>query len=473
MNITKENVDNLNALLKVTVEKKDYQEKVDQVLSDYRKKANLPGFRKGKVPMGIIKKQYGKAVLGDELNRIVSEGLYKYVDEQEFEILGNPLPKDDIELKGDFDKPDTFEFVYEIGITPEVKVQLSTKNKYEYTKVKVDDKLIDKQVGDLTRRYGKLISGKEVGEKDLVIGKLVELNEKGEIIEGGIMNDSTLSMEFVEDAKTKKELLGKKPGDKIVVDPKKISRGGKDTAAMLGIQENELDTISNQFQLTISEVKIMEPAEMNQALFDKLFGEGQVKSEKELRDRVKADMSKMFEGDSDRILTRRISNDLIKKVDMQLPDEFLKRWIFVSQNSHHDHKHDHDHDHDHDHSGHHHITMEQVEKDYESYSRSLKWQLIQNTIFKENNLLVNQEEALGYTKGILANQYAQYGMPVPDEKEIELTAQQVLSNQKEAQQIYDTLSEDKLIKFIKETVKLNEKEVDYDKFVEIAQDENA
>lgn len=468
MNITKEKVDNLNALLKVTVEKEDYQGKVNKVLADYQKKANIPGFRKGKVPMGMIKKQYGKSVLGDELNRIVSEGLYKYVEEQDFEILGNPLPKDDIEITGDFDNPDSFEFVYEIGISPKVNVQLSEKNKYEYTKVKVDDKLIDKQVGDLTRRYGKLVSGEKISEKDLVLGKLVELDETGAIKMGGIMNDSTLSMEFVEDEKTKKGLIGKKPGDQIVVNPYKISKGGKDTAAMLGIQESELGTISNQFQLTISEIKIMEPAEMNQDLFDKLFGEGQVTTEKELRDRVKKDIAKMFESDSDRLLTRRISNDLIKTVDIQLPDEFLKRWIFVSQNSHHDHDHEHDHDHDH-----HHVTLEEVEKDYKEYSRSLKWQLIQNAIFKENNLKVNQEEALGYTKGILANQYAQYGMPIPDEKQIELSAQQVLANQKEAQQIYDAISENKFIEFIKGAVKLNEKEVDYDKFVEIAQDSEA
>ncbi len=467
MNITKENVDKLNAILTVTVEKSDYQEKVNQVLADYRKKANLPGFRKGKVPMGMIKKQYGKSVLGEELNRIVSEALYKYIEEQDFEILGNPLPKDDVELKGDFENPDTFEFVYEIGITPEINIKLSDKNKFEYTKVKVDKKLVDKQVNDLTRRYGKLISGEKVGEKDLVIGKLVELDEKGEIKEGGVMNDSTISMEFVEDSKTQKELMGKKPGDQVVVDPSKISRGGKDMAAMLGVEESELNGLSNQFQLTINEIKVMEPAEMNQELFDKLFGEGQVKSEKELRDRVKEDMEKMFEGDSDRILTRRISNELIKKTDIELPDEFLKRWIFISQNSHNGHNHDHNH------SDHKHITMEEVEQDYENYARSLRWQLIQNIIFKENNLKIEQAEALNYTKGLLANQYAQYGMPVPDEKEMELSAQQVLSNQKEAQQIYDTLSEDKLIKFIKETVKLNEKEVDYDKFVEIAQDSNA
>lgn len=453
MNITKEKVDDLNALLKVTVEKTDYQENVDKALANYRKKASIPGFRKGKVPMGIVKKQYGRTVLGDELNRIVSEGLFKYVDEQEFEVLGNPLPKNDIEVKGDFDNPDTFEFTYEIGISPNVDVKLSGKNKYEYTKVKVDKKLIDKQLEDLTRRYGKLVSGEKVGEKDMVLGQFVELNEAGEILEGGIMNSSTISMEFINDEKLKKEIIGKKAGDKITVNPFSVSRGGNDTASMLGIEESQLGSISDKFQLTINEVKVMEPAELNQELFDKLFGEGVVTSEKEMRDKVKEDMVQMFEKDSEKILTRRISNDLIKKTDIQLPDEFLKRWILASQKDP--------------------ITMEEVEKDYEDYARSLRWQLIKNSIFKNNDMKVEHEEAMNYTKSLLVNQYAQYGMPAPEDAELTKSAQQVLTNQKEAQQIYDMLAEEKLTKYFMETVKLDEKEVDYDEYVKIAQDSNA
>lgn len=465
MNITRNNVDELNAILTVTIEKSDYQEKVDQTLADYRKKANLPGFRKGKVPMGMIKKQHGRAVLGDELNRIVSESLYKYIEEQDFEILGNPLPKNDVEIKGDFDNPDTFEFEYEIGISPKVEVKLSARNKFEYTKVKIDKELIDKQVDDLARRYGKLISSETIGEKDLVICQLVELDDKGEIKEGGIMNNSTISLEFIEDKKTKKELVGKKVGDKVVVNPALVSRGKSDTASMLGVDENELENASEKFQLTVNEIKVMEPAELNQELFDKLFGEGEVKSEKELRDRIQADLVNMFDNDSDRILVRRISNKLVENTDVPLPDEFLKRWIFVSQNS---HNHNHDHNHDHDH-----ITMEQVESEYDEYARSLKWQLIKNNIFKEAELKVEREEAVEYTKGLLLNQYAQYGMPAPEDKELEASAMQVLGDAKEAQQIYDMIAEEKLTKYFKETVKLDEKEVSYDDFVKIAQDKDA
>tara|TARA_B100000508_G_scaffold48272_1_gene37516 strand:- start:64928 stop:66289 length:1362 start_codon:yes stop_codon:yes gene_type:complete len=453
MDVTLEKIDDLNALLKVKVEKKDYQEKVDETLKNYRKQANIPGFRKGKVPMGMIKKQYGQSVLAEELNKQVSEALYKYIDEQEFEVLGNPLPKQDEEVKGDFNNPETFEFTYEIGITPEVDVKLSGRNKYEYTKVKVDDKLVDKQLEDLTRRYGKLVSGEKVGEKDMVLGQFVELDEDGKIKEGGIMNSSTISLEFIEKKTVKKKLIGKKPGDKVTVNPFDVSRGGNDTASMLGIKEEELDNISDKFELTINEVKVMEPAELNQELFDKLFGEGNVKSEKEMRERIVKDLEQMFEKDSDKILTRRVSNDLIEKTKIDLPDEFLKRWIHASQQEP--------------------VTMEAIEKDYPNYQKGLKWQLIQNQIFKDNGIKIEQDEALNYTKGLLINQYAQYGMPAPEEAELNQAAQQVLGNQKESQQIFDMLAEEKMTNFFKETVKLKDKEVDYDEYVKIAEDSNA
>lgn len=452
MKVTKEKIDELNAILKIEVVKEDYQENVDKALKNYRKNANLQGFRKGHVPMGFIKKQYGRTVLGDELNRIVGEGIYNFIEKEKLELLGNPIPKNDAEIKGDFDNPDSFEFLYEIALAPTIDVKLSGKNKYKYTKVKVDKKLVDKQIDDLTRRYGKLISGEAVGEKDMIIGQFVELDDKGEIKEGGVMNNSTISMEFI-DAKAKKELTGKKVGDKVVINPLSVARDAHDASHMLGIKEAEVKDISKKFQFTINEIKVMEPAELNQELFDKLFGEGEVKSEKEMRDKIQTDLVAMFEKDSERILTRRISNDLLAKTDVQLPNEFLKKWIKISQQQP--------------------ITDEEIDADFDNYIRNLKWQLIQNEIFKANDMKIEPEEATDYTKTLLVRQYAQYGMPAPADAELTQSAQQVLSNQKEAQQIYDMLGEEKLTNYFKETVKLEEEEVDYDKFLKIAQDKDA
>jgi len=448
MNIVREDVDALNATLKVVVSPEDYKGKVDDVLQKYRKTANIPGFRSGKIPLGMIQKQYGKSVLSEELNKIVNESLQKFISENKIEILGNPIPSEGGEFKGDFDKPEEFEFNYQIGLVPDFKVGISAKSKFNYYKVKVDKKLIDKQIEDLRRRYGKLVSADIVSEKDMILAQFVELNADESINEDGILHSSTISMEFIEDKKTSKELLGKKIGDKVIVDPAKVSKGGKDTAAMLGIKEEELENISDKFQLTITEIKAMEMADLDAELYEKLFGKDAVKDEKELRARISADMDGMFDNDSDKMLTRSVYEELIEKTKLELPDAFMKRWIKLSNEKE--------------------ISDEQVEAEYEGYAKGLKWQLIQGKIFKDNDIKLEQEEVVVYTKGLLVSNYARYGMPAPEDKELTASAMQVLQNKEEANRIYDMLGEQKLTRYFKETVKLNQKEISYDDFVEMA-----
>lgn len=338
-----------------------------------------------------------------------------------------------------------------------MEVKLSGINKFDYPKVIIDDELIGKQIDDIRRRYGKLSSGEEVGESDMILGQFVELNEDGSIKEGGIMHSSTIALQFTEDEATKKELIGKKVGDKINVNPFKVSKGGKDTAAMLGIKEEELANISSLFQLTINDVKVMELAELNQELFDKVFGEGAVNSEEELKSKIQADLEEMFTRDSDRILARRITNSLIDKTAIELPDAFLKRWILASQKEENNKEP---------------LTAEQIEAEYDGYQRGLKWQLIKDYLIKNNDLAVTQEELIAHTKSLMAGQYAQYGIPTPEDEELTQTARQVLSNREEASRISDTVAEEKLNTYFKNTVKLNEKEVSYDEYIKIAEDAN-
>jgi trigger factor len=448
MNVIRQDVDALNAVLKVQIAPADYQNKVKATLEKHRKTAKIPGFRPGHVPLGLIQKQYGKSVLAEELNKIVNDALYKFIEENKIEILGNPIPKVGKEVTGSFDQPDTFEFEYEIGLTPSIEVPLSSKNKYDYIKVKIDNTLIDKQIDDLRRRYGKLISVGVVSEGDMIMAQFVELNEDDSIKVGGIMHSSTISMEFVEDEKVKKELVGKAKGEKLMVNPSAVSRGEKDTAAMLGISEVELSSISDKFQMTITEIKQMEMSDLSQELYDKLFGPGTITSEKELRERISADLNGMFASDSDRLLTRDIYNDLIDKTKVELPTLFLKRWIKLSNEKE--------------------ISDDQIEMEFEGYAKSLKWQLIQGNIFKINDIKFENQDVIEFTKGLLINNYAQYGIPAPEDKELIASALQVLQNREEATRIYDMLAEQKLTKYFKDTVKLNEKEVSYDAFVELA-----
>ncbi len=448
MNVTRQDVDALNALLKVEIVPGDYQDKVKATLEKYRKTAKIPGFRPGHVPFGIVQKQYGKGVLADELNKIVNDGLYQFIAEQKIDILGNPIPKAGRDVEGNFEKPENFTFEFEIGLSPKFELPLSAKSKFDHVKVKIDDALISKQIEDLTRRYGKLISSDTVGEKDMILAQFVELNAEGEIKEGGILHSSTISMEFVKDAKAKKALEGKAIGDKVVVNPAHVSRGGSDTASMLGIQESALASISDQFQLTINEIKHMEPADLNQELFDRLFGEGAISSEKELKERIATDLRNMFANDSDRLLTRTIYDELLEKTAIHLPDAFLKRWIKLSNEKP--------------------ISDEQLDAEYDGYAKSLKWQLIQTSIFKNNEIKLDNQEVIAFTKGLLVSNYAQYGIPAPEDNELTQSALQVLGNKEEANRIYDMLAEQKLTDYFKSTVKLSEKEISYDDFVELA-----
>ena len=439
MNVVEEKIDDLNAILRISVSPEDYKEQVDKTLRDYGKQVNMPGFRPGKVPASLIRKKYGKAVLAEELNKLISRQLQEFIQSNNLNILGNPLPKDDEEVKGDFDNPADFEFAYEIAVSPEFEVKLSKKDKFDYLKVKIDDEMLDKEVENLAKRYGKLVSAEEAGEKDMVMG---------EFSDGTITNSSTVSLEFVDDEAAKKLLIGKKVGDEVTLDPRSVSRGDSDLAAMLGITQDELDQVGNEFNFKINEIKTMIPHEINQELFDKLFGEGNLSSEEELRSRISEDMGKMFQNDSDRNFSEKVTEYIMDNTKFDLPNDFLKRWILASSEKE--------------------ITAEEIEADYENYTKSLKWQLIQNKIISDNGIKVEPQEAIDYTKGLLTRQFAQYGMPPPEGPELESQAQSVLSNQEEANKIYDNIYGMKMLHFFKEAVDLKEKELDYEKFIEEA-----
>ena len=445
MNVVEEKIDDLNAVLRIQIAPADYSEKVEDIMKKYRKDANMPGFRPGKTPMSLIKKKYGKSILADELNKLINESLTDFIQKNNLEVLGNPLPKVDEEVKGDFSNPGEFEFAYELGLAPTFDLDINAKQKYEYLKVDVSEEMLDKEVENLARRYGKLVPADKVGDKDMVVGEFSEPS-------GEISNNSTISLEFIEDEKVKKSILGKKVGDVLSLDPKTVSRDGKDLAAMLGIDESKINDIPAKFDFKITEIKNMIPAAIDQELFDKLFGPGTIKTEKELKEKIKADLDQMFQNDSDRLFSQKVTEAIVEKTKFDLPESFLKRWIKESAKEE--------------------ISAEEIEADFDNYKKSLRWQLIQNKIIKENDLQVKSEEVIAHTKGLLVNQYAQYGMPAPEDKELEAQAKNVLSNQEEANKIYDSIYGAKILSYIKENVKLTEKSLPYEKFVEEAYAQN-
>lgn len=447
MNITEEKIDSQNALLKIKLEPNDYSAQYNSALKNYRQQMTLPGFRAGKVPMGLVKQRIGKSLLAEELNKVLNENIQKYISEKELQVLGSPIPSESHEEQGNWDDPADFEFVYELGLAPELNVEITKKDKFDFHTIKVDDKMLDEQINNIARRYGKMSEAAKAGANDMLVGDFVELDENDEIVPGGIMNQATISLEFVDEAEQKK-FLGKKTGDDVVVDPHKVSRGHDDLAKMLGVEHHDVHDINTNFKFIIREIKHMEPAELNQEFFDKIFGEGEVKSEKEFREKITADLEKGFMADSDRLFKRDITNKLIADYNPSLPDAFLKKWIRMTNEKP--------------------VTAEEVERDYDQYQKSLQWQLIFNKLVENDAIKIKHEEVMERTKQLMASQYAQYGMPAPEDEELEQTALRVLSNQDESRKVYDMLYDEKLIAYIRENATVKEKPVTYDEFVEMA-----
>jgi len=436
MKITRQEIDAQNGVLKVEIAAADYQNKVKAALDKYRKTAKIPGFRPGHVPAGLIQKQFGKSVLAEELNKITNDALYRFIIDEKLDILGNPLPIEN-GVEGNFDQPENFTFSYEIGYSPSFELPITAKTKVDYATVKIDKDLITKQVEDLRRRYGKLISSEAVSAKDMVMGKFEEL-EGSEVKADGISHSTTISMEFIENKAAIKLLTGKKINESFELDPKDVSKGPEDAAAMLGISPEAYAELNSKFQFTVNDVKRMELSELNEEFFQKLFGD-EVKTEAEMNKRIEADLARMFEEDSDRLFTRKVYDMLLEKTTMNFPEAFLKRWIKTSAEKP--------------------ITDEEIEKEFAAYLLSLKWQLIQTKIFKENNIQLTNEEVLDFTKNLVIGNYAQYGLPAPEEAELLETAQRLLQNKEQANGIYDRLAERKLTDYFKSAVSKGQAEM--------------
>lgn len=451
MDIKQEKIDDLNAVISITVTPEDYSEKVNAVLKNYRAKANLPGFRKGKVPFGVVKKMYIDGVMAEEVNKMLVDNLYKYIETEKLQVLGNPIPGKDEQLRESLKEGETFEFKYDVGLSPKLEIGLSNKFKMDYYKIKVDDELINKYVKDLTRRYGSIMDVKTVGESDMVNASLNELDSKGNKVEGGIHSHASIALEYLENDKAKKALIGKGLDDKLVVDPRDYSKGDADLAAMLHIDKNEVEKVGKKFELVIKKIHQITPCEINQEFFDKLFGPGTVKTEKEFREKLAEDLDKTLESDSDKLLVKHLFEKLKDKNKFDLPADFLKRWLTLSNKD---------------------VAAEEIEKDFDGFIENMKRQLIENQIITETGLKVEFDEALERTKALFAQQMAQYGSEV-NEEDITKAAQNYLAKNEESRQIFEQLMQEKLLTMYKETLNLKTKEVSFDDFVKLATGNNA
>lgn len=444
MNIVRTDIDQNNAVLTVQIEKADYSANVEKTLRDYRKKANIPGFRPGMVPMSLMYKMYGKAIKADEINKVAADALNKYIMDNEINILGEPLPSEDFKPYEDFDQREEFEFPFAIGIAPEFDVEFDKKDKVKYYEITVDDTMIDNQVKSYTSRYGRYTQEETVEERDMVKGEIVEL-ENGEARAEGIkLSDAVLTPAYLKDENQKVMFIGAKKGDVIVFNPAKAFDNDAELASFLKLKKEDVKDITSDFSFTITGITRYNESEINQELFDKVFGEGTVTSEEEFRAKIAANIEQDLKRDADYKFGIDAREMLLKKFEnLTFPDAFLKRWL-LSENKN--------------------MTAETLEADYPKMIEELKWQLISNKIAKKNDVKVENEDIEEYARNIARSQFAQYGMIGLEDSILDNYAKDMLKKEETLKSIYSRVFDNKVIEVVKNNVKLDIKKISIEEF---------
>ncbi|WP_462317081.1 trigger factor [Marinilabilia sp.] len=454
MNIEKEQIDDLNAVVHITIEKDDYEPRVEKVLKDYRKKANMPGFRPGKVPASLVKKMYGKAVLVDEINKLVSENLSQYISENKLDILGEPLPSEKQQTI-DFDQDEQFKFSFDLALSPEVEVKLTKREKLPYYDIQVSDDMLDGQKKNVTSRFGTTEQREEANEKCMLKGDFVQLDQNGDELEDGIKaEDAVMSATIIKDEDEKKKIIGAKVGDEIVFEPKKAFPNDTEISYLLKVSKEQAAEVDGQFKFTVKEINEYVDPELNQELFDKIFGPGKVTNEEEFTAQVKEDLENTLKMESEYKFSIDAKDKLMGKVDMKLPEEFLKRWIKATNQDKEDQQ----------------LTDEQIENEMPRFLEDLKWQIIRNQLIKDNELKIEQQDVIEFAKKSARMQFMQYGLNnVPDEH-LESYATDMLKNEDQQRSMAEGAINDKVMDFVKEAVKVETKEVSREEFNKLFED---
>tara|TARA_B100000212_G_scaffold167144_1_gene125727 strand:- start:7401 stop:8753 length:1353 start_codon:yes stop_codon:yes gene_type:complete len=447
MKITQGKAKNMMTTIKIEVTESDYSEKVTDILKRYRKDAVVPGFRKGKTPMSIIEKQYKTSVVVDEVNKLLQDSLYKHITENKVKVLGSPMPLSDNEI--DWKNNSDFIFEYEVGLAPEFDVKISKKDKLDFYKIEADKKLVDNYCNDIAKRYGKMSNPSKSIAGDLVYCLIQQLDSNGNIDSSGISNEATVSIDTIKEKKYQKMFIGVEPDVKFNLNVKKVFSNKSDLSAMLKISQGELENLSNDlFEFTIIRINRLAPAVFDNELFNKVYPDGKIKNFKEFKNKIKEEAEKSFEVESDRMLKNDVVLYLVDKIKFDLPDEFLMKWLVKSSEKP--------------------LTIDQVKQDYPQYSKSLKWQLIENKILEEHKVKVDNDDLINFTKEIVKKQMQQYGQAISDDKQIADIAENILKNEDERKRISNQLFDEKTLVIYKELFKLNQKSISYDDFVKLA-----
>ena len=450
MKVSFENQDKVNGLMTIIVEESDYKEKVEKSLKDYRKQANIPGFRKGMAPMGLIKKQYGEYLKLDAINKVVGEELYKYIKDNKINMLGEPLPSAKQEAQ-DLEKEPPYTFYFDIAVAPELKVELTSKDKLPYYDIKVDDATVDKQVDIFASRTGQYVKAEEYQKNDMLKGDLRELDEKGNTKEGGITLEAAVMMpEFIKVEDQRKLFDNAKLGDVIVFNPRKAyPDNDSEIAALLKIKREEVAQHEGDFSYQITEISRFEKAEVNQALFDQIYGEGEVKSLEEFRTKIAEGIKEQTVTDCDYKFLLDVRSYLEGKVGkLTFPDETLKRVMLLNNKE---------------------RGEEFVEKNYEASIQQLTWHLIKEQLVEANKVKIEDKDVREAAKETARIQFAQYGMIQVPEEYVDNYVTEMFKKKENVDAFVDRAVDLKLIEALKKVVTLETKEVTLDEFNKIVE----
>lgn len=447
MNITKEETGDLTATVKVNIEENDYADKVKKVLKDYQKNAKMPGFRPGKVPFGIIKKMYGKAIIADEVNKLLSESLNNYLKDNEIEILGYPLANEDKTSKIDFENEKDFDFYFDIGLSPKPDLELSDKIKVDYYEIEVDDKILDKQIDSMLKSHGSHTHPDESEEGDSLKGKVEELDKEGNILPDGISNENSLSIDSIQLKTIRKKFTGIKKGDTVDFNPLKAIKNETETANLLGISKEELEKNNSEFRFTVEEITRNIPAELNEEIYNKIFPGKEIKTEEEFRETLSKELVKSFEGETEKKFMNDAMEELVEIADISLPKDFMVRWLLDQK----DNK----------------LSREEIENNFDEYAKSLKYQIIQNNIIKDENISVEEEDIRQFIKSYFNAQMPGSQETNEDDERLDSIVNSVMQNKDEVSKINDKLYDQKIKNVVKDKIKLNNKKISYDDFIEL------
>ena len=440
MNIVREQRGENNSLIRVTVGEADYGQEVEKSLREYKRKANIPGFRPGMVPMGIVKKMYGKGVLAEQSYRQASNAVFEYLQKEGIDYLGDVIPAEE-QGDFDFDNATEFEFVFEIGEAPEIKLELSDKDKLTYNKIKVDKKMHDDYRSNYLRRFGRLVDAEKVTSDEALSVTL----------DNGEMNvaDAYVGLISMDEA-DRKPFIGKKVGDKMKVNINELYKNPAQRAACLQVKENELEGINPEFELEITKIRKFAEPELNEEFFKMAFPAGNVKTAEEFEAFVDAEISKELRRESDYLFTLQLRDFLLKKAGLTMPVEFLKRWLYVINEGK--------------------FTKEEIEKDFDAFVKLFTWNYLQKYFIKQDNLTVTPEEATAEAKALAQAQFAQYGLPTAPEDMLANYAKKILEDREQGQKIYEKLYEMKVVEDVKSKIKVTEKAVSAEEFAKLAKE---